>query len=101
MSSALLQELRDRGLIFQIAGEDDIDEWLEGGARTLYCGFDPTADSLHIGSLVPLLMLRRFQLAGHKPLALVGGATGLIGDPSFKAQERQLNTPDVVSGWVE
>lgn len=100
MSSALLQELRDRGLIFQIAGEDDIDEWLEGGARTLYCGFDPTADSLHIGSLVPLLMLRRFQLAGHKPLALVGGATGLIGDPSFKAQERQLNTPDVVSGWV-
>ena len=53
MSSALLQELRDRGLIFQIAGEDDIHEWLEGGARTLYCGFDPTADSLHIGSLVP------------------------------------------------
>ena len=100
MSSALLQDLRDRGLIFQIAGEDDIDEWLEGAARTLYCGFDPTADSLHIGSLVPLLMLRRFQLAGHKPLALVGGATGLIGDPSFKAQERQLNTPDVVSGWV-
>ena len=100
MSSALLQDLRDRGLIFQIAGEDDIAEWLEGAARTLYCGFDPTADSLHIGSLVPLLMLRRFQLAGHKPLALVGGATGLIGDPSFKAQERQLNTPDVVSDWV-
>ena len=69
--------------------------------RTLYCGFDPTADSLHIGSLVPLLMLRRFQLAGHKPLALVGGATGLIGDPSFKAQERQLNTREVVDGWVE
>jgi tyrosyl-tRNA synthetase len=67
----------------------------------LYCGFDPTADSLHIGSLVPLLMLRRFQLAGHKPLALVGGATGLIGDPSFKAQERQLNTPQVIAGWVE
>ena len=101
MSSALLQDLRDRGLIFQIAGEDDIGEWLEGAARTLYCGFDPTADSLHIGSLVPLLMLRRFQLAGHKPLALVGGATGLIGDPSFKAEERQLNTPDVVSGWVK
>ena len=81
------------GLIFQIAGEDDLPGWLDGGVRTLYCGFDPTADSLHIGSLVPLLMLRRFQLAGHKPLALVGGATGLIGDPSFKAQERQLNTP--------
>lgn len=101
MSSALLSELRERGLIFQIAGEDKLAEWLDAGPRTLYCGFDPTADSLHIGSLVPLLMLRRFQEAGHKPLALVGGATGLIGDPSFKAQERQLNTPEVVGGWVE
>jgi len=101
MSSALLEDLRARGLIFQIAGEDDLPGWLDGGVRTLYCGFDPTADSLHIGSLVPLLMLRRFQLAGHKPLALVGGATGLIGDPSFKAQERQLNTPEIVGGWVE
>lgn len=101
MSSALLDDLRARGLIFQIAGEDDLPGWLDGGTRTLYCGFDPTADSLHIGSLVPLLMLRRFQLAGHKPLALVGGATGLIGDPSFKSQERQLNTPEVVAGWVE
>ena len=101
MSSALLADLRARGLIFQIAGEDALPEWLDGGSRTLYCGFDPTADSLHIGSLVPLLMLRRFQLAGHKPLALVGGATGLIGDPSFKAQERQLNTEDVITGWVD
>ena len=101
MSSALLEDLRARGLIFQIAGEDDLPGWLDGGSRTLYCGFDPTADSLHIGSLVPLLMLRRFQLAGHRPLALVGGATGLIGDPSFKTQERQLNTPDVVADWVE
>ena len=101
MSTALLDDLRERGLIFQIAGEDDLPGWLDGGVRTLYCGFDPTADSLHIGSLVPLLMLRRFQLAGHKPLALVGGATGLIGDPSFKAQERQLNTPEVVGDWVE
>lgn len=101
MSSALLDDLRARGLIFQIAGEQELPAWLEGGSRTLYCGFDPTADSLHIGSLVPLLMLRRFQLAGHKPLALVGGATGLVGDPSFKAQERQLNTPETVAGWVE
>ncbi len=101
MSSALLEDLRARGLVFQIAGEDGIAEWLDGGQRTLYAGFDPTADSLHIGSLVPLLMLRRFQLAGHKPLALVGGATGLIGDPSFKAAERQLNTPDVVAGWTD
>jgi tyrosyl-tRNA synthetase len=70
-------------------------------SRTLYSGFDPTAESLHIGNLVPLLALRRFQLAGHKPIALVGGATGLIGDPSFKAAERQLNSSDIVGGWVE
>jgi tyrosyl-tRNA synthetase len=101
MSSELLADLRARGLIFQIAGEDELPAWLDGGTRTVYCGFDPTADSLHIGSLVPLLMLRRFQQAGHKPLALVGGATGLIGDPSFKAEERQLNTPEVIAGWVE
>ncbi len=97
----ILEDLRARGLIFQLAGEDELAAHLAGGCRTLYCGFDPTADSLHIGSLVPLLMLRRFQLAGHKPLALVGGATGLVGDPSFKAQERQLNTPDVVAEWVD
>lgn len=101
MSSALLEDLKARGLVFQIAGEEHLADWLDGGMRTLYSGFDPTADSLHIGHLVPVLMLRRFQLAGHKPLALIGGATGLIGDPSFKAQERQLNTPDVVAGWVE
>jgi tyrosyl-tRNA synthetase len=98
MSKALLDDLHARGLIFQVAGEDELPDWLEGRPRTLYCGFDPTADSLHIGTLVPLLMLRRFQLAGHKPLALVGGATGLIGDPSFKAQERQLNTPELIIG---
>ncbi len=68
--------------------------------RTVYCGFDPTAGSLHIGHLVPLLMLRRFQLAGHTPVALVGGATGLIGDPSFKASERTLNSAETVQGWV-
>ena len=96
-----LQELQDRGLIAQMTGGEAIVEHLNSGSRTLYCGFDPTADSLHIGSLVPLLMLKRFQLAGHKPIALVGGATGLIGDPSFKAQERKLNTPDVVASWVD
>lgn len=101
MSRALLDDLRARGLIFQVAGEDELPDWLDGNMRTLYCGFDPTADSLHIGSLVPLVMLRRFQLAGHKPIALVGGATGLIGDPSFKSQERQLNTPEVINTWVE
>lgn len=100
MSSELLTDLHERELIFQLAGEEQLPGWLDGGSRKLYCGFDPTADSLHIGSLVPLLMLRRFQLAGHSPIALVGGATGLIGDPSFKAQERQLQTPDVVVEWV-
>ena len=97
---AILDDLRARELVFQLAGEDELSQHLASASRTLYCGFDPTADSLHIGSLVPLLVLRRFQLAGHKPLALVGGATGLVGDPSFKDQERQLNTPDVVTSWV-
>lgn len=96
-----LKELQDRGLIAQMTGGDALNEYLSAGSRTLYCGFDPTADSLHIGHLVPLLMLRRFQLAGHRPVALVGGATGLIGDPSFKAQERKLNTADTVASWVE
>lgn len=96
-----LQELHDRGLIAQTTAGETLAEHLNSASRTLYCGFDPTADSLHIGSLVPLLMLKRFQLAGHKPIALVGGATGLIGDPSFKAQERKLNTPDVVASWVD
>src|SRR4029077_13124251 len=63
---------------------------LRTGSRTLYVGFDPTADSLHVGSLLPLMMLRRFQKAGHKPIALVGGATGMIGDPSGKSEERNL-----------
>jgi len=101
MPSELIADLRARDLIFQVAGEDALEEWLSAEPRTLYCGFDPTADSLHIGSLVPLLVLRRFQEAGHRPIALVGGATGLIGDPSFKAAERQLNTPEIVGGWVE
>jgi tyrosyl-tRNA synthetase len=97
---ALFEDLKARGLVFQTTGDEQFEAWLSYKPRILYCGFDPTADSLHIGSLVPLLMLRRFQLAGHTPIALVGGATGLIGDPSFKAQERALNTPDVVSEWV-
>ena len=101
VKSGLIAELQARGLIAQMTGDDALVGYLDEAPRTLYCGFDPTADSLHIGSLVPLLTLKRFQLAGHKPIALVGGATGLIGDPSFKAQERKLNTPDVVAGWVE
>lgn len=101
MTAALLEDLKQRGLFNDCTGEAELTTRLNAGSCTLYCGFDPTADSLHIGSLVPLLVLKRFQLAGHKPLALVGGATGLIGDPSFKAQERKLNTPDVVASWVD
>jgi tyrosyl-tRNA synthetase len=101
IDTGFLKELHERGLVAQIAGGDAFAEHLNSSSRSLYCGFDPTADSLHIGSLVPLLMLRRFQLAGHKPIALVGGATGLVGDPSFKAQERKLNTHDVVANWVD
>lgn len=101
LNNGLLADLEARGLVAQMTGENGLAEYLSEAPRTLYCGFDPTADSLHIGHLVPLLALKRFQDAGHKPIALVGGATGLIGDPSFKAQERQLNTPDVVATWVD
>ncbi len=97
----LIQDLSWRGMISQMTAEEEFKKHLNEGMRTVYCGFDPTADSLHIGSLVPLLALKRFQQYGHKPIALVGGATGLIGDPSFKATERQLNSAEVVEGWVE
>ncbi|MCY0965081.1 tyrosine--tRNA ligase [Parathalassolituus penaei] len=101
MTAKLIKDLKARGLVNQSTAEEELVQHLESGIRTLYCGFDPTADSLHIGSLVPLLTLKRFQMAGHRPIALVGGATGLIGDPSFKAQERKLNGPEVVAGWVD
>jgi len=97
----LIEDLKARGLIAQMTSEEELVAHLAAGPVTLYCGFDPTADSLHLGHLVPLLMLKRFQDYGHRPIALVGGATGLIGDPSFKAQERQLNSADVVSQWSE
>lgn len=101
LENPLLDDLARRELVAQMTAGPELAAHLSSDQRTVYCGFDPTADSLHIGSLVPLLALRRFQLAGHRPIALVGGATGLIGDPSFKSQERQLNTPDVVMGWLE
>lgn len=96
----LLEDLQQRALIAQTTDMDALGTLLDEKKITLYCGFDPTADSLHIGHLLPVLMLRRFQLAGHRPIALVGGATGMIGDPSFKASERSLNSAETVAGWV-
>ena len=101
MSRTLLEELRERGLIAQISDEAGLARHLADGSRTLYCGFDPTSDSLHIGNLVPLITLRRFQVFGHRPILLLGGATGLIGDPSGRSDERSLNSGQVVAQWVE
>ena len=90
----LLDELRWRGLIHQCTDEDALGKFLASGPQTAYIGFDPTASSLHVGSMMQLMMLRRFQQAGHRPIALVGGATGMIGDPSGKSEERNLLSPD-------
>jgi len=100
-ADSLIDDLGWRGMIQQMTSEDEFKSHVNEGMKTVYCGFDPTADSLHIGSLVPLLALKRFQQHGHKPIALVGGSTGLIGDPSFKSSERQLNSEEVVGQWVE
>ncbi|MGI5228345.1 tyrosine--tRNA ligase [Actinoallomurus sp. CA-142502] len=97
----ILDDLAWRGLIAQSTDLDELRAMLAAGPVTLYCGFDPTAPSLHLGNLVQLLTLRRFQLAGHRTIGLVGGATGLIGDPSGKSAERTLNSEDVVAGWLE
>ena len=96
----LIDDLRWRGLIAQSTDEKALTEALKK-PLTLYIGFDPTAASLHVGNLVVLLVLRRFQLAGHNPIALVGGATGLVGDPSGRNDERTLNSNEVVEGWVK
>ncbi|ENY4664390.1 tyrosine--tRNA ligase [Neisseria gonorrhoeae] len=97
---SVIQDLQSRGLIAQTTDIEALDALLNEQKIALYCGFDPTADSLHIGHLLPVLALRRFQQAGHTPIALVGGATGMIGDPSFKAAERSLNSAETVAGWV-
>ncbi|MBQ4164579.1 MAG: tyrosine--tRNA ligase, partial [Turicibacter sp.] len=101
MKNEFLKELEWRGLINDCTDLEALDALMEEGNITLYCGFDPTADSLHIGSLLPILTLKRFQLAGHKPLALVGGATGLIGDPTGRSAERQENSHETVIKWSE
>ncbi|EKO3974066.1 tyrosine--tRNA ligase [Vibrio fluvialis] len=99
-SQTLFHDLTARGLIAQSTSLDELTA-LFSESQTLYCGFDPTAGSLHIGHLVPLLMLKRFQDAGHQAIALIGGATGMIGDPSFKATERTLNSAQTVQQWVD
>jgi tyrosyl-tRNA synthetase len=102
--SGLLTDLEARELIQDIASPEELDAHFAdpaGAMRTVYVGFDPTADSLHVGSLLPLLALRRVQLAGHRPIVLVGGGTGLIGDPSGKSGERTLNPKDQVAAWAE
>src|SRR5712692_8907948 len=99
MDTSLRDDFQARGLI--VDGSEGWSDHLASGSRTLYVGFDPTADSLHVGSLLPLLALRRAQLAGHRPIVLVGGGTGLIGDPSGKTGERALNPKDVVHEWAE
>ncbi|WEV60486.1 tyrosine--tRNA ligase [Streptococcaceae bacterium ESL0729] len=95
----IFDELVERGLVFQTTDEEALRKALKEGSVSFYTGYDPTADSLHLGHLVPILNMRRLQLAGHKPVALVGGATGMIGDPSFKDSERSLQTTETVKEW--
>jgi tyrosyl-tRNA synthetase len=101
MNGQVLDELRWRGLIAQSTDEDALARALAAGPITYYCGFDPTHASLHFGNLVQLVTMRRLQEAGHHPIAVVGGATGLVGDPSGKSTERVLNEIEVVEAWVE
>ncbi|SFQ07589.1 tyrosine--tRNA ligase [Salibacterium halotolerans] len=97
----IFEDLKARGLVNQVTDEEGLQKLLREKQVTLYCGFDPTGDSLHVGHLLTIISLRRFQLAGHQPLALVGGATGLIGDPSGKKAERTLNEEDVVQMYTD
>lgn len=101
MTNQLLADLEWRGAISQTTDRSELTKFLDSGQQSVYLGIDPTAPSIHLGNLVALTVLRRFQLAGHKPIALVGGATGLVGDPSGRNSERTLNDESVVSGWVE
>lgn len=101
MTSALLADLQWRNSLAQTTDRKELENYLDSGSRSLYIGFDPTAPSLHLGNLAVLTVLRRFQLAGHKPIALVGGATGLVGDPSGRNSERTLNEVEVVADWVD
>ncbi|HHC7511824.1 TPA: tyrosine--tRNA ligase [Staphylococcus aureus] len=101
MTNVLIEDLKWRGLIYQQTDEQGIEDLLNKEQVTLYCGADPTADSLHIGHLLPFLTLRRFQEHGHRPIVLIGGGTGLIGDPSGKSEERVLQTEEQVDKNIE
>jgi tyrosyl-tRNA synthetase len=101
MAAPILEDLVWRGLVAHSTDPDALGAALAAGPLTFYCGFDPTAPSLHFGNLVQLVTMRRLQLAGHDPIAVVGGATGLIGDPSGRSDERSLNEADVVAQWVD
>ncbi|VFP78765.1 Tyrosine--tRNA ligase [Candidatus Erwinia haradaeae] len=101
LNNTLIQRLKRRGLILQTTHEHILEQKLKNKTISLYCGFDPTSDSLHVGHLIPLICLQHFQKEGHKPIVLLGGATGLIGDPSFKESERKLNTKETINNWIE
>ncbi|MFS0574839.1 tyrosine--tRNA ligase [Sporosarcina sp. 179-K 3D1 HS] len=101
MKNELMEDLKWRGLLYQQTDEEGLEKVLNEEKIALYCGVDPTADSMHIGHIVPLLTLRRFQMHGHRPILLVGGATGMIGDPSGRSEERQLQTTEQVAENVK
>lgn len=101
MTNVLMEDLKWRGLLYQQTDEQGLEKVLDEEKISLYCGVDPTADSMHIGHIVPLLTLRRFQMHGHRPILLVGGATGMIGDPSGRSDERQLQTTEQIAKNVE
>ncbi|HEX2141436.1 MAG TPA: tyrosine--tRNA ligase, partial [Candidatus Limnocylindria bacterium] len=101
MNGHILDELRWRGMVALSTDEQALRTAFAAGPVAFYCGFDPTAPSLHFGNLVQLVTMRRLQDAGHRPIAVVGGATGLVGDPSGRSAERVLNEAEVVAGWVE
>ena len=98
--SDLINELEWRGLLKDCTDKDGLRKHLESGTRKIYAGFDPTADSLTIGNLVPIMLLAHVKRAGHTPVVVMGGGTGLIGDPSGKSAERQLNTPETIDNFI-
>src|SRR5699024_4170407 len=97
----IIQDLEKRGLVHQTTDREGLQKHLAENQDTLYCGIDRTADSLHIGHILPITMQKRFQQAGHRPIALIGGGTGMSGDPSGRSSEPSLNTVDVVKGYSE